>query len=136
MAKIIADQDKMNLINDRIASLAALGDKDFVNIILMGTAEVMLDDMKGKAPVRYGRLKNNIRLAKGDYSVILESTARDPKTRVNYAPFMEYGTKYINKRPYFFDSARKRFGKLYRDFVDRIRAIKTGKALPISHLKK
>ena len=55
-----------------------------------------------------GRLRRSV---DADYigknRVVVTSEAIDPRNRVDYAPFQEYGTRHITPRPYFYVTLRR-----------------------------
>ncbi|MFN3621260.1 MAG: HK97-gp10 family putative phage morphogenesis protein [Nitrososphaerales archaeon] len=77
-------------------------------------AETAVDEGKRLAPVRTGRLRNSIRiLERGrDYAVV--------GSDVEYAPFVEYGTRRISPRPYLRPAVEKAVDAVDRFFLNEV----------------
>lgn len=67
-------------------------------------------EMVEKAPVKTGFLRRSIKLSKGDngMSVTVEPTAE-------YAPYLEYGTRFMKERPFVKPALEKVRPKFIRD---------------------
>lgn len=66
------------------------------------SAEEMAATARALAPVRDGDLKASIKIAKGDLTVRVSAGGN----RAWYAPLVEYGTKFMAARPFWWPSWR------------------------------
>lgn len=63
-----------------------------------------------RAPVDTGRLRSSLR-----FEVREDGLTGEVFTNVFYAPFLEFGTKHISKRPFLFPAFEKARKKLVKD---------------------
>lgn len=78
--------------------------------ILHDEAQDTIVRMKAQAPVKTGRLKQNIGfIPRGNDDIIFHSQAIDPDTGENYPPLQEFGTRFYPAQPYFYRNVRQFF---------------------------
>ena len=83
--------------------------------ILLHEAERTAARIKRDAPVDTGRLRREVDVEKvTNDDIIITSVAIDPESRVDYAPFQEYGTRKIRPRPYFYRNIRLMIKDLHK----------------------
>ena len=78
------------------------------------------DEITRQDIIDTGRLRRSV---EADYigknRVRVTSEAIDPRNKVDYAPFQEYGTRHIHARPYFYKTVR-RVAKKLRKFIQKL----------------
>ena len=123
--RLVINKNDLHRINKKLDAVIRATDRH--GLILLKAGAQARDEMKTLAPEDTGRLKNNIYytqdVRKGRRELTIESWALDPKTAVDYAPYQEFGTRYIRATPYFYDTARRHFWKLYDRLSDLYRTV-------------
>lgn len=113
---------ELDLLNDKLASLARI-DKTLLPKVIEEASEDAEKLMKERAPYDSGRLQRGITSDVKPNKTTITSQAIDPDSRVDYAPFQEYGTRFQPGKPYFYRTAREVFRKMYNDINDSIREL-------------
>lgn len=73
--------------------------------VLNEQAKIIRDDIKQKCPVKSGTLQKSVRSISAKKT--LNAGVSMGGGKAHYAPFVEFGTKYVDAQPFFFPTARK-----------------------------
>ena len=108
---ITVNKADLKNLNSKLKALE--GSPVVLNKITKHEAQQAVGRMRRDAPVDTGRLRRDIEIVKQTKDdIIIESSAVDPVTKVDYAPIQEYGLHGLKPQPYFRKNIREMFSRL------------------------
>ena len=122
----------INIVNDKLDQLLAIVGSDELQRVVDDVAKDIQEEAKQNAPVKTGRLRRNIfttaesQRFKIKNGADIRSKALDSKTRVNYAPFQEFGTKYLPEIRYLGRAGERHLRNLVSEITDLVRDVIIG----------
>lgn len=107
MAGFEVNQSQVNALVQRLRAMAELD--DVKEVIRMNGAE-MHKEMQRKAPVDTGHMKRTITISMGDSGLVATV-----KPTADYAPYVEFGTRFQSAQPFVRPSYHKQKQKFIND---------------------
>lgn len=90
------------------------------------SAEVMAGNIKAITPVDTGRLRNSITASSHLLDGRLPTGEGEVGTNVEYAPYVEYGTRFQKPQPYMRRGAENSVPAVNRIFKERMQRLQLG----------